>query len=100
MSGYPSFVDALPEIINQSILKRGAKISFSWEQLAPPRPGHNVVTPKSRWWLARRAVFVWFWSRLEAWGLRRHFLEYGSCYECSGTVEATEHIEDERWVDA
>ena len=83
-----------------NIEKRGVNILLSWEQLAPPDPGYTITTPKSRWWLARRKVFVWLWSRFEKLGLRRNFIQYATCYECGGAVEVTEHIEDCKWVAA
>lgn len=96
-----SLLVELPDALNTKIEKQSALMSFSWEQLAPPRDrrlGHTETTPKSEAWLAERELFALEWGELQARGFKEGFLEHGECYECGGEQEVTTNTEDEKWV--
>lgn len=96
-----SLLVELTDALNTKVEKQGAMMSFSWENLAPPRdrrPGHVETTPKSEAWLAERELFALEWEKQRAYGIKNGFLEQESCYECGGADVVTTNTEDKEWV--
>lgn len=84
--------------LNTKILKRGFIVPFSWEMLAPARPGVTKLHPKSRTWLFKRKVFGKIWNRLVDYGWDRKFLDTEPCYECGGAYVITTHVADSEFI--